>query len=75
MAQTAKASQSRLRPPPKALEKALKDSADRARRMAEAFGLKVPGVAEKPSKARGGALKPDRATKASSAKPSSLRFK
>ena len=28
MAQTAKASQSRLRPPPKALEKALKDSAD-----------------------------------------------
>jgi hypothetical protein len=30
------------------LEKALKDSADRARRMAEAFGLKVPGVAPKP---------------------------
>ena len=47
MAQTAKASHSRLRPSPKALEKALKDSADRARRMAEAFGLKVPGVAEK----------------------------
>jgi hypothetical protein len=48
MAQTEKASQSLLRPPPKVLEKALKDSADRARRMAEAFGLKVPGVAPKP---------------------------
>jgi hypothetical protein len=48
MAQTEKASQSRLRPPRKVLEKALKDSADRARRMAEAFGLKVPGVAPKP---------------------------
>ena len=48
MAQTAKASQNRLRPPPKVLEKALKDSADRARRMAEAFGLKVPGVGPKP---------------------------
>jgi uncharacterized protein YggE len=53
MAQTAKASQSRLRPPPKVLEKALKDSADRARRMAEAFGLKVPEVAEKPVRAPG----------------------
>lgn len=50
MAQTAKANQSRLRPPPKVLEKALKDSADRARRMAEAFGLKVPGIAPKPVK-------------------------
>jgi hypothetical protein len=48
MAQTEKASQSRLRPPPKVLEKALKDSADRAHRMAEAFGLKVPGIAPKP---------------------------
>ena len=48
MAQTAKASQNLLRPPPKVLEKALKDSADRARRMAEAFGFKVPGVAPKP---------------------------
>ena len=35
-------------------EKALKDSADRARRMAEAFGLKVPGVELKPEKVRGG---------------------
>lgn len=50
MAQTAKANQRRLRPPPKVLEKALKDSADRARRMAEAFGLKVPGIAPKPVK-------------------------
>ena len=54
MAQTAKPTQSLLRPPPKVLEKALKDSADRARRMAEAFGLKVPGVELKPEKVRGG---------------------
>ena len=64
MAQTAKASQSRLRPTPKALEKALKDSADRARRMAEAFGLKVPGVAPKPAKARASASVTRRAQKA-----------
>lgn len=55
MDQTAKTSQNRLRPPPKALEKALKDSADRARRMAEAFGLKVPGVAPKRVKTEGNA--------------------
>ena len=47
MAQAAKANQSRLRPSPKVLEKALKDSAHRARRVAEAFGLKVPGIAPK----------------------------
>jgi uncharacterized protein YggE len=46
------------------LEKALKDSADRARRMAEAFGLKVPGVAPKPEKARGSAAVTRRAQKA-----------
>ena len=40
------------------------DSADRARRMAEAFGLKVPGVAPKPAKARGGAAATLRARKA-----------
>ena len=57
MAQTAKANQSQLRPPPKVLEKALKDSADRARRMAEAFGLKVPGDAPKPAKAASAAAK------------------
>jgi uncharacterized protein YggE len=50
MAQAAKTGHNRLRPTPKALEKALKDSADRARRMAEAFGLKVPGVAHTPAK-------------------------
>ena len=64
MAQTAKASQTLLRPPPKVLEKALKDSADRARRMAEAFGLKVPGVATKPDQARAGTTVTRRATKA-----------
>ena len=35
------------------LEKAFKDSADRARRMAEAFGLKVPGIAPKSVKTDG----------------------
>ena len=63
MAQTEKAKQSRLRPPPKVLEKALKDSADRARRMAEAFGLKVPGVAPKSEKAVGSAAVIRRAQK------------
>ena len=63
MAQTEKASQSLLRPPPKVLEKALKDSADHARRMAEAFGLKVPGVAPKPEKAGGAAIETRRAQK------------
>ena len=55
MAQAAKAPDNRLMPSPKELDKALTLSADRARRMAEAFGLKVPGVAPKPEKARGGA--------------------
>ena len=64
MPQTAKASDNLLMPSPKALEKALKDSADHARRMAEAFGLKVPGVATKPEKASGGAAVPRRSTKA-----------
>jgi uncharacterized protein YggE len=53
MAQIAKPSHSRLRPTPKALEKALKDSATQAQRMAEAFGLKVPGVVDKQAKAPG----------------------
>ena len=64
MAQAAKAPDKLLIPSPKALEKALKDSADRARRMAEAFGLKVPGVATKPEKASGGAAVTRRSTKA-----------
>jgi uncharacterized protein YggE len=46
------------------LEKALKDSSDRARRMAEAFGLKVPGVAHKPEKAGGRTAVTSRAQKA-----------
>ena len=52
MAQTAKARSNLLMPSPKELDKALTLSADRARRMAEAFGLKVPGVAPKPEKHR-----------------------
>ena len=55
MAQAAKAPHNLLMPSPKELDKALTLSADRARRMAEAFGLKVPGVAPKPAKAGGGA--------------------
>jgi hypothetical protein len=51
MATTAKAINNLLMPTPKDLDKALAVSADRARRMAEAFGLKVPGVAEKATKA------------------------
>lgn len=51
MAQAAKAHQSRLMLSPKELDKALTLSADRARRMADAFGLKVPGTAPKPSEA------------------------
>ena len=64
MAQTAKARSNLLMPSPKELDKALTLSADRARRMAEAFGLKVPGVAAKPAKARGGTAGPRRARKA-----------
>jgi uncharacterized protein YggE len=52
MAQTAKPSHSRLRPTPKALENALKASAIQAQRMAEAFGLKVPGVEDQQVKTR-----------------------
>ena len=55
MAQTAKAPNNLLIPSPKELDKALTLSADRARRMAEAFGLKVPGVAPKPEKVPSGA--------------------
>jgi hypothetical protein len=64
MAQAAKTPHDRLMPSPKELDKALTLSADRARRMAEAFGLKVPGVAPKPEKARGGAAVTRRAHKA-----------
>ena len=64
MAHAAKSSNNLLMPSPKELDKALTLSADRARRMAEAFGLKVPGVAPKPGKTRGSASGPLRATKA-----------
>ena len=46
MAKTLKTEQNHLAPltpSPKALEKALKESADRRKRLAAAFGLKVPG--------------------------------
>lgn len=42
MAQTAKNRQPALMPSPKALEKALAQSAQQAQRMADAFGLTVP---------------------------------
>ena len=64
MAQASKAPNNLLMPSPKELDKALTLSADRARRMAEAFGLKVPGVAPKPEKPRGGAAVTRRAQKA-----------
>jgi Protein of unknown function (DUF2283) len=44
---TSKSKQRRLIPTPKALEKALKLSADRAQRLAAAFGLTVPGIKSK----------------------------
>lgn len=64
MTQARKAPSNLLIPSPKELDKALTLSADRARRMAEAFGLKVPGVAPKPAKARGRAAAARRAQKA-----------
>ena len=58
MAQAAKPDQNRLMPSPKELDKALTLSADRARRMAEAFGLKRPGTAPKPAKTAPGTRAP-----------------
>ena len=49
MAQTPKTSSQRLTPTPKALQKALEQSADKAQRLADAFGLKVPVARSKPS--------------------------
>ena len=54
MAQTAKTRQNRLTPSPKALQKALELSARQAQRMADAFGLVVPGT---PSPAKAAARK------------------
>lgn len=47
MAQTAKTPQRRLTPTPKALQKALEQSAQQAQRLADAFGLKVPTASGK----------------------------
>jgi hypothetical protein len=47
MAQTAKTQPSRLTPSPKALQKALEQSAKQAQRMADAFGLVVPSIKPK----------------------------
>jgi hypothetical protein len=52
MAQTAKNGEPRLMPTPKALEKALVQSAQNARRLAKAFGVKVPMAPAKTSTAR-----------------------
>lgn len=49
MAQTAKTQQSRLMPSPKALQKALEQSAKQAQRLADAFGLVVPSIKPKQS--------------------------
>ena len=50
MAQTAKTQPSRLMPSPKALQKALEQSAKQAQRLADAFGVTVPSI--KPKSAR-----------------------
>ena len=44
MAQIVKTQQSRLMLSPKALQKALTQSAERAQRLAAAFGVVVPGI-------------------------------
>ena len=49
MAQTTKTQQSRLTPSPKALQKALEQSARRAQKLADAFGVTVPYVKPKPA--------------------------
>lgn len=55
MAQTAKTHQptNRLTPSPKALQKALEHSAKQAQRLADAYGVVVPGIKRKtPSSSR-----------------------
>lgn len=47
MAKTAKTQPSRLMPSPKALQKALEESATQAKRLADAFGVPVPSVKPK----------------------------
>lgn len=50
MAETAKTQQNRLIPSPKVLQKALKQSADQAQRLADAFGATVPRLKVKTAK-------------------------
>ena len=47
LAQTSDTQSSRLTPSPKALEKALEQSARQAQRLADAFGVKVPSIKPK----------------------------
>lgn len=47
MAQTKQTQQNRLTPTPKALQKALEQSAKQAQRMADAFGVVVPSIKPK----------------------------
>ncbi|MDO8320856.1 hypothetical protein [Rhodoferax sp.] len=47
MAQTAETQPSRLTPSPKALQKALEQSAKQAQRLADAFGVVVPSIKRK----------------------------
>lgn len=44
MAKTAKTQSNRLTPSPKALQKALEQSARRAQKLADAFGVTVPTI-------------------------------
>jgi uncharacterized protein YggE len=52
MAKTAKTQPSRLMPSPKALQKALEQSAKQAKQLADAFGVTVPST---PARAASGA--------------------
>ena len=55
MAQTAKIQQptNRLTPSPKALQKALEQSARQAQRLADAYGVAVPGIKRKETTSNG----------------------
>ena len=55
MAQTAKTQQPthRLTPSPKALQKALEQSARQAQRLADAYGMRVPGIKRKETTSNG----------------------
>lgn len=55
MAQTEKTQQrtNRLTPSPKALQKALEQSAKQAQRLADAYGMTVPGIKRKETTSNG----------------------